>query len=322
MNNTSLRLPSFAKINWLLRILGKRPDHYHEVFTVLQTVSLRDELTFELREDDQLTLTCDDPNIPTDQTNLIIKAALVLQERLQRPLGADIKLTKRIPAQGGLGGASANAAVTLIALNGLLGEAGLRPGDLERLATQLGADVPFFTVGGRCLATGIGADLMALQDVPPQPLIIITPNARVATAAAYGALKVGSLTTVDSMPILSSSFERLFTNDRSQWPELQNDFERVIFEIEPEIERAKSALLEAGVRGALLAGSGSCVFGVVDDEVTRDRVLDNLKCEAGWRVFSCETISRAEYLKALKPSGFPLFLRSLKTAKRKTDTGA
>ena len=172
------------------------------------------------------------------------------------------------------------------------------------------------------VATGIGASLLSVHDVPRQPLIIITPNARVSTPAAYAALNAGSLTTVDAMPILSSSFERHFTRDSSQWPEPHNDFERVIFEMEPEIERVKNALLEAGVRSALLAGSGSSVFGVVDDEAMRDRVLDNLKCEAGWQVFSCETLSRVEYFEAMKPSGFPLFLRSLKTANRKTDTGA
>jgi len=317
---TSLKLPSFAKINRLLRVLGKRPDGYHEIFTVLQTISLCDELEFELRTDGKLTLVCDDPRIPTDETNLIIKAAVLLKEKLETSLGADIKLTKRIPAQGGLGGASSNAAVTLIGLNGLW-RGKFRSGRLCTLGMDLGADVPFFAGGGRCVTTGIGATLHPVNDGPRQLLVIITPNARVSTPAAYAALKAGSLTTVDAMPILSSSFERLFTSDSSKWPEPENDFERVIFEIEPEIERAKHALLETGVRGALLAGSGSSVFGVVDDEVTRDRVIDNLKCEAGWQVFSSETLSRAEYFKALKPSGFPLFTLS-KTANRKTDTGA
>ena len=309
MNTTSLKLPSFAKINRLLRILGKRPDGYHEVLTVLQTVSLHDDLEFQLRADGKLTLVCDDPRIPTDETNLIIKAAAALKEKLQTSLGADIKLTKRIPAQGGLGGASSNAAVTLMALNGLW-RGQFSVADLERLAMNLGADVPFFHLGGRCIATGIGTDLHAVMDGPKQPLIIITPNARVSTPAAYAALKAGSLTTQDVMPILSSSFERLIAGYSGQWPELNNDFERVIFEIEPEIERAKNALLEAGVRGALLAGSGSSVFGVVDDEVMRDRVVDKLKCEPGWQVFSCETLSRAEYFEAMKPSGFPLFTLS------------
>jgi len=317
---TSLKLPSYAKINRHLQVLGKRPDGYHEVFTVLQTISLCDDLEFELRTDGKVTLVCDDPRIPTDETNLVIKAALALKQKLETSLGADIKLTKRIPAQGGLGGASSNAAVTLIGLNGLW-QAPFLSHHWSRLAYELGADVPFFKFGGRFVATGIGASLLAVSEGPKQPLIIITPNARVSTPVAYAALKAGSLTTVDAMPILSSSFER-FNRDSSQWPEPHNDFERVIFEMEPEIERVKNALLEAGVRSALLAGSGSSVFGIVEDEVMRDRVLDNLKCEAGWQVFSCWTLSRVEYFEALKPSGFPLFLRSLKTAKQKTDTGA
>jgi 4-diphosphocytidyl-2-C-methyl-D-erythritol kinase len=309
LTTNSLRLLSFAKINRLLKILGKRPDGYHEVLTVLQTISLCDELVFELRTDGKLMLTCDNPEIPTDENNLIIKAAAALKEKLQTPLGADIKLVKRIPAQGGLGGASSNAAVTLIGLNGLW-RAPFLSHHWKRLAPELGADVPFFTFGGRCVATGIGATLLPVQNGPRQFLIVITPNARVSTAAAYAALNAGSLTTVDAMPILSSSFAQLDTGDSTQWPELHNDFERVIFEIEPEIERAKRALLEAGAQGALLTGSGSSVFGVVDDEVTRDRVVDNLKCEAGWQVFSCETLSHAEYYETLKPSGFPLFTLS------------
>jgi len=220
-----------------------------------------------------------------------------------------------------LGGASSNAAVTLIGLNGLWRAPFLSP-HWKRLAEQLGADVPFFTSGGTVVATGTGASLYPVEDMPRQPLIIITPNVRVSTPTAYAALNAGSLTTVDAMPILSSSFERHFTRDSSQWPEPHNDFERVIFEIEPEIARAKNALLEAGVRSALLTGSGSSVFGIVDDEVMRERVLDNLKSEAGWQVFSCGTLSRVEYFEALKPSGFPLFLRSKKTTNRKTDTGA
>ena len=321
MSITSLKLPSYAKINRHLQVLGKRPDGYHEVFTVLQMISLCDDLEFELRNDGKVTLACDDPRIPTDETNLVIKAALALQQKLETTLGAEIKLTKRIPAQGGLGGASSNAAVTLIGLNGLW-QAPFLSHHWKRLAEGLGADVPFFTYGGRMVATGIGATLLSVDDTPRQPLIIITPNARVSTPTAYAALKAGSLTTLDAMPILSSSFERHNTRDSSQWPEPHNDFERVIFEIEPEIERAKNALLEAGVRSALLAGSGSSVFGIVDDDVMRERVIDNLKCEAGWQVFSCETLSRVEYYEALKPSGFPLFLRSSKTANRKTDTGA
>ena len=313
MITTPVTVPSFAKINWFLRVLGKRSDGYHEVETVLQTISLHDEITFELREDGLITLTCDDPSVPSDNSNLVMRAALHLEDCFQLGFGGEIRLKKRIPAQGGLGGGSSNAAVTLLALNALWKGAYL---GLEELLDpgMFGADVPFFLVGGQCAATGTGTTLTALPDGPKQYLIVITPNARVSTAQAYASLNAASLTTSESDSILSRSPADMFSAGSGQWP-LQNDFEGVIFEIEPEIERAKMALLEAGARGALLAGSGSSVFGIVNDEVARDRVLDNLKCEAGWQVFPCETLSREEYFRALNSSGFPL-LRSLKTANR------
>jgi 4-diphosphocytidyl-2-C-methyl-D-erythritol kinase len=308
LTNTSLKLSSFAKINSFLRILGKRSDGYHELVTLLQTISLRDELEFRLRDDDQIILHCDDASIPTDETNLIVKAAVALNKRLQSSHGAEITLTKRIPAQGGLGGASSNAAVTLFALNALW-RGSLRADHLWLIARGLGADVPFFLVGGRSIGIGTGSTVKPVHDPPKRSLIIVTPNARVATASAYAALNAASLTTSESNSILSSSLADMFSAGSGRWP-LQNDFEGVIFEIEPEIERAKVALLDAGARGALLAGSGSSVFGVFDDEVARDRALDNLKCEAGWRVFSCETVSRDEYFRAMNSSGFPLFTLS------------
>ena len=285
-----LKLPSFAKINWTLQILGKRPDGYHEVVTVLQTVSLCDELTFELRDDDQICLTCDDPEIPVDDSNLIVKAAKALNGG-----GVDISLTKRIPAKAGLGGASSNAAVTVLALNNLWRKE-LSNTHLFNIASNLGADVPFFLLGGTAEGSGIGTDLCSVADVEQKQLIVIKPNASVSTATAYAHLKRGSLTTSYSAPILSSSC-------------LHNDFEAAIFEIEPEIKRAKMALIDAGARGALLAGSGSSVFGIFDDEAARDRALVKLRSETGWRVFSCHTLTRAEYLQAMGPSGFPL-LRS------------
>ena len=309
-----LKLPSFAKINWTLQIFGKRPDGYHEVATLLQSISLSDELTFAPREDFQISLTCNDPEIPVDDSNLVVRAARVMQECAR---GVDITLKKVIPAKGGLGGGSSNAAVTLLALNHLWSK-GLEATDLLSIGAGLGADVPFFLMGGAVEGTGTGTDLRSVDDVPQTHLIVVTPNATVATADAYAALKRGSLTTPDSASILSSSFAQVVSGGSGQWP-LHNDFEVAIFEIEPEIRRAKVALLDAGARGALLAGSGSSVFGIFDDEAARDRALGQLRREAGWRIFSSQTVSRAEYLRAMGPSGFPL-LRSLKN--RQSDTGA
>jgi 4-diphosphocytidyl-2-C-methyl-D-erythritol kinase len=296
-----LKLPSFAKINWSLRILGKRPDGYHEVVTVLQSVSLCDEIVFEPRDDDRVLLTCDDPALLVDETNLIVRAAHALSTRH----GVDIKLFKKIPAQGGLGGGSSNAAVTLLALNRLW-RLGLGDADLRQIGSGLGADIPFFLTGGTSLATGTGVNVVAVPDPPKQHLIIVTPNASVSTATAYAALNAASLTSTDSVSILSSSFTEPLSTDSSQWP-LHNDFEGVIFEREPEIRRAKDALLAAGARNALLAGSGASVFGIFSDQAARDHALDNLRSEIGWRVFACHTLSRSEYLQAMN---------------RQSDTGA
>lgn len=308
MTKSSLTLPSFAKINWYLRILGKRSDGYHELITVLHTVSLHDDLVFDLREDGNINLVCDHPEIPVDDNNLIVKAARALQEHLNSRLGADIKLTKRIPTQAGLGGASSNAAVTLMNLN-ILWDGRITARDLLRISSELGSDVPFFLMGGEGIASGTGTDLSWPPKRPKQHLIIVSPNAKVSTAKAYASLNAASLTTSESASILSSSLADVSSADSRQWP-LRNDFERVIFEIEPEIERAKMALLEAGARGALLAGSGSSVFGVFDDEAARDRGLENLRSEAGWKVFSCHTLSHEEYARAMNSSGFPLFTLS------------
>ena len=279
--------------------------------TVLQTVSLADELIFEIRADGEISLVCDEPSIPVDGSNLVVKAAIALKQRAGITTGAHIELRKRIPARGGLGGASTNAAITLLALNKLW-KCDLGIDDLVSIGSTLGADVPFFLLGGRCAATGTGTSLSPLSDGPKQHLIIVKPNAEVSTAEAYASLNAGSLTTSNSASILSSSLAELDSADSRQWP-LRNEFERVIFEIEPEIERVKNALLDAGARGALLAGSGSSVFGLFDNETARDRGLEDLICEAGWSVFPCETLSRDEYFSAFSSSGFPL-LRSLKTA--------
>ena len=177
------------------------------------------------------------------------------------------------------------------------------------MGSDLGADVPFFLLGGQCAATGTGTTRSPLADGAQQHLIIVTPNAKISTANAYASLSAVSLTTPNSDSILSRSLAEQVSAGGRQW-RLHNDFERVIFEIEPEIERVKKALLEAGAQGALLAGSGSSVFGVFDDEVARNSAAGNLRSEAGWRVFSCHTLSRAEYVRAMSSSGFPAFTLS------------
>ena len=303
MNETVLQFKSFAKINWTLRILGRRSDGYHEIDTVLQTISLHDQIAFKCREDSQVIIHTDALDIPRDDTNLIAKAAHALLNFARLRLGVDVHLQKRIPAQGGLGGASSNAAVSLLALNELW-QSGLNLDQLKNIGRSLGSDVPFFFTGGTAHATGTGSTISALEDAVKRYLLVVTPKSRVATPAAYAALKAPSLTTSGSASILSSSFAEPDLSDLHQWAP-SNDFEGVIFEIEPEIKRVKNALFDAGAQGGLLAGSGSSVFGIFESIEARERASADLKLEQGWQVFSCETISQAEYLESLRSSGVP-----------------
>jgi 4-diphosphocytidyl-2-C-methyl-D-erythritol kinase len=300
MDHTILTLPSFAKINWSLRILGKRADGYHDVLTVLQTISLSDELRFARRADDQLLLTCSDPSIPTDEENVIIQAAELLRESVGARFGgiqygADIELIKRIPSKAGLGGGSSNAAIALLALSEIWG---IDDTDHQEIAAYIGADVPFFLIGGRARGEGTGTTISALTDCETKYLIVISPRASVPTSAAYKAIDARSLTSSKTDPILTVSFAEPVSSD-CDLSALHNDFEAVIFEIEPEIERAKKALLKSGADRALLAGSGSSVFGIFANTDARQTALERLECEPGWRVYPCETLARSSYLERI-----------------------
>lgn len=298
--NQFLSLPSFAKINWSLRILGKRPDNFHEVRTTLQTISLHDRLNFELSEDRHVTVSCNDPEIPTDEQNLIVGAAHALQDRYSISKGARVQLEKSIPTQAGLGGGSSNAAVALLAL-ARLWQIEASANELIEIAAALGADVPFFLFGGCMLATGTGATLSPIPENGALNLIIIAPTASVSTRNAYASLQAAALTSDTTEFILSSSQKAANSGDSLPWlrRDFKNDFESVIFDIYPEIRRAKEMLIAVGAKAALMTGSGSSVFGVFAHQKSRQRALEKIRCEAGWRIFPCATVSRNEYRRAI-----------------------
>lgn len=297
-------------------MLGRRGDGYHEVRTILQTISLHDDLEFELTNDGIVHLTCEHPDIPTDDRNLVVRAANALKGRYRASDGARIRLVKRIPAQGGLGGGSSNAAVALLALAQLWNVSAIGP-DLLEIAAGLGADVPFFLMGGQALGTGTGATVSPLADNrerAAQHLIVVTPNAAVSTSEAYAALNLPSLTTPKREPILSNSRAQANSGDSQPWlghdlsaDDLQNDFEAVIFDIEPEIKRARDMLRESGALGALLAGSGSSVFGIFANREAQQRAMQDIRAESGWRIFPCVTLSRNEYYRQIGPEFFHFF---------------
>jgi 4-diphosphocytidyl-2-C-methyl-D-erythritol kinase len=297
VSEKSLTLPAFAKINLLLRVLGRRADDFHEIHTVFQTVTLHDNLVFEKLADQRLEIVCDTPGIPVDERNLVHRAARALGKHFDSHAGARIKLEKKIPVEGGLGGGSSDAAVTLIGLASLW-EVKTDARELTELGARIGSDVPFFLTGGTALGTGLGTDILSLEDVPQKHLVIVTPGEKVSTAEAYKSLNAPALTKAESVVNLPISRADAKIPD-SLCNVMRNDFEPVIYGLRPEIKRARNALLEVGAQCALLAGSGSSVFGIFESVGESQRARDALATdERRWQVFACETLSRAAYRNA------------------------
>ncbi len=284
-------LPSFAKINWTLRILGKREDGFHELFTMFQTVSLHDTIHFT--ESERLELTCDEPNVPIDERNLIIKAAKALKQLAGIEKGAAIHLEKRIPSPGGLGGGSSNAAVALLGLTKLW-EIEINQGNLQVIATTLGSDVPFFLHGGSAIGTGRGEVIKPVDDLKEPNLLIVTPPVSVSTKDAFERMNAPTLTNEALgriLPVCRSEAESLVTRS----PVLINDFEVSVFHAHPEVQRVKQTLLSLGAVNAAMSGSGASVFAIFDNTETRQAAIKALEHESTWRKFAVATVSRSEY---------------------------
>lgn len=293
---SSFTLPSFAKVNLYLRVIGKRADGFHEICTVFQTISLHDRITFA--ESDGITLTCRNPRIPVGGRNLIVRAAEILRERYSVRQGAKIRLEKKIPSPGGLGGGSSNAAVALIGLQRLW-DLDVSDEDLSSIASELGSDVPFFLYGGTAIGTGRGEAIEPIADKILRTMIVVTPKIRVSTAKAYAAIGASNLTKEASNRIL-----RVCRNEAESLDPLHsvliNDFESSVFAAYPEIGEVKRTLLDLGAVSAVLSGSGASVVGMFDKEETRQAAIKALDIRSTWRKFAVAAISRDEYREALR----------------------
>jgi len=252
-----MTVKSFAKINLGLEIVGQRPDGYHDIRTLFQSISLADELFFDAAPAGAILLDGDDPTVAWDETNLVHRAARLLQEKTGTDQGARIQVKKAVPAGRGLGGGSSNAAVTLLALNRMWGlrldAAGLAP-----MARRLGADVPFFLQGGLCLGEDIGDRLTRLPDLAPLPCLLVFPPFPISTASIYA----GVGPTLTSAGKVGKIMRFLESGDLGL---LENDLEHVIFRAYPELEGWKRYFRERGAILSQVSGSGSAVYGLFAD---------------------------------------------------------
>lgn len=286
-----------AKVNLCLRVLGRRDDGFHEVETVLHTVSLWDRVRLSpLPKDGEVSIGVTGGDVPADESNLCWQAARVLAERVHPSGGVAIDLEKSIPVGAGLGGGSSDAAATLAGL-ARLWEADLRPEEMEGIAANLGADVPFFLRGGCCLARGRGEKLDALPSVPLW-MVVVVPERRVPTAQAYAALGRGTTSgrRRGVTRAVQHSMEALKLGEATAVAaSLHNDFESLEMAGIAEARDVGPALKAAGCLGASLTGTGSAVFGLARDRVTATRAAAQMRTRWDW-VEVVQTVAAGEGL--------------------------
>jgi 4-diphosphocytidyl-2-C-methyl-D-erythritol kinase len=269
-------LRAFAKINLDLRILGRRDDGYHEIHTILQTIDWCDEI--ELIAADRFRFY--GPGTPEDETNLVVRAVRAYERLSGSPVPIEVHLRKNIPVGRGLGGGSADAAVTLMGLQRFFKRA-LDPAEVFQELRQLGSDVPFFTIGGKALGTGRGDEVGRLDDETDYWLVLVDPGLGISTAEAYSWLTVSSK---------SNTIEGF----RAQWV---NDFEAPVFKRYPELAEIKGELARLGAYSAALSGSGSTIFGQFDSEAGARRAEIGLAARFGVKV--TKPLPRLEYFQRM-----------------------
>jgi len=283
---TRLRLRAHAKINLYLKVLGRRSDGFHEIETVLQSITLHDSLELEMGGEG-LRLEVSDPALPAGPSNLAWRAAESLAPAMGQGRGLTIRLTKRIPSGAGLGGGSSDAAATLMGVEALYG-LGLPLATLHRQAAAIGSDVPYFLTGGTALLMGRGTEVHPLPDLPQVELLIVSAGGPLATSDVYAQLQE-PLTLASRTASIPSSGR--MPADLESLVRLGNDLEPNATRLCPAIGHIREALRAAGARVAAMTGSGSAVFGVFADAGTARNAAGILE-RKGIRALACATLDR------------------------------
>jgi 4-diphosphocytidyl-2-C-methyl-D-erythritol kinase len=295
----AVRMRAHAKINLDLRVLGTRADGFHELRTVFQAIGLHDTVECVAR-DGPFAIECDVAGVPLDRGNLVWRAAETLWRSARRrgPLrDVLIRLTKRIPLQAGLGGGSADAAATLLALVKLW-KLPVRPSQLTDVAATLGSDVPFFLSGGTALGLGRGDEVYPLTDLPRHWIVLLVPGFGVSSADAYRWYD-------DERDAVGGLNRREAQYVPGPWPsraaQMINDLEAPIARHHPEIDQMRAALRRSGALAAAMTGSGSTVFGLFQRRRDATAAVGRLAGGA-WRALLTESLDRGSYARRIKPS--------------------
>lgn len=272
-----------AKVNLALRVLARREDGYHELDTVFQAIDLWDRLEIRPRSGAELVMTCDDPAVPTDERNLVLKAAERLRAAIGEKLpGATFNLRKAIPAQGGLGGGSSDAAGAILLCARYWGLE-IAPDRLQEIGASLGADVPFFLTGGTARGRGRGDRIEPLPFVGQMGILLGLPPFGISTKQVFDGVQ-SQLTLPGNGVSLPPFCERKWPGD-NDFSFVVNDLERIVFGFRPELRRFRDHLLAEGAGAAVMSGSGSTVYGIFRETQDLDQVAGRMKVRfPDWRL--------------------------------------
>jgi len=274
----TLVIPSPAKINLFLKVVGRRPDGYHEIITLLSKISLFDTVLLSF-DQPSISVECSHPRVPEDKNNLAYRAASLFFDALSIQEGVGIFIDKQIPVAAGLGGGSSNAAVVLMGLNQYY-EFPFSNKELMEIGLKVGADVPFFLFRHVAIARGIGDDLEVYEGLPPLSVVLVCPRFEVPTVWVYKNLNL-RLTNCEK------NYKKRFLNqDFSRVKHfLCNDLEQVTIGKFPEIKSIKRALLDLGAEIALMSGSGPSVFGLFKDAQQATKANHRIRHLGRWNTF-------------------------------------
>lgn len=278
-----MKILSPAKINLFLHITGKRPDGYHNLFTALCCVGLYDTISITTRVK-KTSVSCSNPEVPEDETNIAFKAADLFLNRLNRPERVKITINKKIPVAAGLGGGSSNAAAVFLGLNHCYGYP-FSLDDLMAMGLSIGADVPFFLFGKPAIASGIGEKLEVCKGLHSYKILLVNPGFGISTAEVYKNVDLG-------LTKYKKTLKKVFLEKHkfNVAYHLYNDLETVVLSRHPEIIEIKEALLSHGAKGALMSGSGPTVFGLFSDHDKAHAANHVLSKNSEWQVFLTDMI--------------------------------
>ena len=271
------RLFSPAKINLYLHVLGKRPDGYHDLAMLMQSLDFGDTLEMELTDrPGEISVHCAGVDLPPGEENIAAKAARRMLALSGKSVGVRIVIDKRIPVAAGLGGGSSNAATTLVGLNKLL-DLRLAKKELMAEGVKLGADVPFFLFADKAWATGIGDQLEPVPPLPPAWYVLVNPGISISTAWAYQNLGLTAPAILTKLPRFPTTIDDLVVI-------LENDLERVTIKRYPLLAEIKEKLIKLGAKGALMSGSGSTIFGLFAEKAGAVTAAETLQRSSDWCV--------------------------------------